>query len=345
MPVIVDRLPNVSSSHIEPSLIAQLGFSGSDAWLSIVHQTHQFNTYRLLSDEGSNQGCITLAHIHHPLFGNYLTSSPYGSFGGVVFSTEPERLALLNSVEELMKSCGASYAVLRFKDCGITPPTGWISHPIYRTYCVDLTPNEDTLLSSYSSNHRNHIRKAVKKGLSITFGQQEILDDAYEGMALGMHELGSPFHHKSYFTNIALAFGSNAHFVAVYAPDGTVAGGGLFIVQGAQATNLYANVIRDYRHLHSGEFLYWSAITHFQSIGIQSLDLGRSLIGSANENYKMKWNPVVHDLAYWFHLRGLKSVPQVNQKNTRLQAAVWLWQRMPRWFVRSVGPYLIRGVA
>jgi hypothetical protein len=73
--------------------------------------------------------------------------------------------------------------------------------------------------------------------------------------------------------------------------------------------------------------------------------MGRSLIGSGNEVFKMKWNPEKQKLAYWYYLRKMQDVPSLNQKNPKFRAAIWMWQRMPAFIVRLIGPFLIRGLA
>jgi hypothetical protein len=73
--------------------------------------------------------------------------------------------------------------------------------------------------------------------------------------------------------------------------------------------------------------------------------MGRSLIGSGNEVFKMKWNPQKQVLAYWYYLRKIHGVPGLNQKNPKFRLAIWMWQRMPAFIVRLIGPALIRGLA
>jgi hypothetical protein len=79
-------------------------------------------------------------------------------------------------------------------------------------------------MSAYSSDHRNHIRKSLKKGFSIKFGHLDLLDDAYEGLARSMHELGSPYHNKSYLRAMAVnPLDGALEFAVLYGPQDEIA--------------------------------------------------------------------------------------------------------------------------
>jgi len=75
------------------------------------------------------------------------------------------------------------------------------------------------------------------------------------------------------------------------------------------------------------------------------LDLGRSLIGSGNETFKMKWRPRKKQLAYWYALTPGQQLPALNQKNPKFQLAISLWKRLPVFVIRPLGPLLIKGLA
>jgi lipid II:glycine glycyltransferase (peptidoglycan interpeptide bridge formation enzyme) len=173
----------------------------------------------------------------------------------------------------------------------------------------------------------------------------ELLDEAYEGLAKSMHELGSPYHSMDYLRSLVSSLDGSLELAALYNAQGRLIGAGVFIFSDGMATNLHANILREARSDYAGEFLYWSAITRYAQKGFKTFDMGRSLIGSGNEVFKMKWNPEKQKLAYWYYLRKMQDVPSLNQKNPKFRAAIWMWQRMPAFIVRLIGPFLIRGLA
>ena len=327
------------------SIACAAGFTGLDPWLSFVHKTYNFPVYRVVSRVRNEiDGWLALVRVKHLIFGDYLTTSPFGSYGGFAYSSVATRDALLETARSLGSDLGVEYVNVRF-DAEAEPPAGWTQHPVYATYLVDLITDPHELMTGYSSDHRNHIRKSFKKRFTIKFGYLDLLDDVYEALAQSMHELGSPYHSKGYLRAMAEALGLMLEFAVMYDPLGELVGAGVFILEGEKATNLHANILRRFRSEYAGEFLYWMALERYCRRGFKIFDLGRSLIGSGNESFKMKWRPRKKMLAYWYALMPGHYLPELNQKNPKFQLAIQVWKRLPAFAVRPLGPFLIKGLA
>jgi len=342
----VRMLQEQESIILPESLSCSAGFVGLDSWLAFVQRVYRFPVYRILSQINNEiDGWLALVRVKHPIFGDYLTTSPFGSYGGFAYSSISSRDALLGKARALANDLGVEHVNVRFEAGEEIPPEGWIQHSVYATYHANLLPGPDQLMSTYGSDHRNHIRKSLKRGFSIKFGHLDLLDDVYEGLARSMHELGSPYHRKSYLGAMAESLGDALEFAVLYSPRSELAGAGVFIFQGDMATNLHANILRRFRSDYAGEFLYWSVIERYYGKGYKLFDLGRSLIGSGNETFKMKWKPRRQLLAYWYALGPGHTLPELNQKNPKFQIAIWMWQHLPAFLVRPLGPFLIKGLA
>lgn len=329
-----------------PALAQAATFTALDAWMTLARQAYGFPIYRYQVEEGGEiSGLLALAHVRHPIFGNYLTTAPFGSYGGFAFESAAARNALLAEARRLAQTLGVDYVNLRFLAPQETPPQGWQQQPLYRTFLLELSPDTESLLRGFSSDHRNHVRKSLKKGFRLVFGRHELLDDTYEALATSMRELGSPYHAKAYLRTMADLLGESLQFAVLYSAAGKLAGAGVFIRQGKTVTNLHANILRTFRAEYAGEFLYWQTLEHYAAQGCEVFDLGRSLIGSGNETFKMKWKPRNPLLNYWYALTPGASLPALNQKNPKFAAAIWLWKRLPPFIIRPLGPLLIRGLA
>ena len=331
--------------HLPESLARCSGFIGLDPWLNFVHQTYDFPLYRITSEVRNEiDGWLALVHVKHFVFGDYLTTSPFGSYGGFAYFSTPSRDALLERARTLGHELGVEYVNVRFGRGEEPPASGWTQHSVYATYLVDLVSDPHQLISSYSPDHRNHIRKSMRRGFSIKFGHLDLLDDAYEAIARSMHELGSPYHNKAYLRRMAESLGEALEFAVTYSPRGELAGAGVFILHDDVVTNLHANILRRFRSDYAGEFLYWSAVERYCRKGPKTFDLGRSLIGSGNETFKMKWKPRKQILAYWYVVLHGSQLPELNQKNPKFQLAISIWKRLPAFVVRPLGPLLIKGL-
>jgi len=344
--VHVRCLETTEAPALPADLRDQATFAGMDAWTGFVSATYAFPLYRLLAEaEGRTVGWLALVHVQHRVWGDYLATAPFASYGGFAFSSLQARDALLAQAGRLAAELGVEYASVRFAQGEMLAPAGWIQHPAYCTYLLDLPPDAEKLMASFSSDHRNHVRKSLRKGFSLRFGRMELLDVAYEGLARSMHELGSPYHSKNYLGKMAESLGEALEFAVLHAPHGELAGAGVFILHGGVVTNLHANILRRFRSDYAGEFLYWSVIERYCKQGLAVFDLGRSLAGSGNETFKMKWKPRRQLLAYWYALSAGQSLPELNQKNPKFQLAIWTWKRLPRRAARWLGPVVIRGLA
>jgi serine/alanine adding enzyme len=327
-----------------PSLESQLSYSGLDSWMDFIHGIYNHPIHRFIALDGDKTvGALSLLEVNHPVFGHYLATAPFGSYGGFAYENIEARNLLLDEAQCLAKEVNAEYVSLRFDDTASPPPTGWVEHPVYFTYLIPLPSTSDDLLKRFSSDHRNHIRKSLKKGFSIRFGHLDLLDDAYEALALSMHELGSPYHAKRYLRQMAESLGETIQFAVTYDAQGRITGGGVFIYQGKTIFNLHANVLRFARSSYTGEFLYWSVIEHAIQKGCTTFDLGRSLLGSGNDVFKSKWAPEKKPLAYWFWLAPGHELPSLNQKNPKFQFVIAVWKMLPHFVVRAIGHFVIRG--
>ena len=354
------RLAADEPANWPDSLTRPATFTVLDSWSEIVRRIYKYPVYRVETEvESVVTGILALTHVRHPLLGNYLTTSPFGSYGGFAYSSPATRNLLLDEARRLADELHVEYVNLRFDaealgavlNAGLsasfplTMPNTWIQNPIYATYLLDLLPDTENLLNTFSSDHRNHIRKSLKKGFTVKFGRLDLLDDTYEALARSMHELGSPYHSKAYLRTMAESLADTLEFAVLYAPDGKLAGAGVFITHGSVVTNLHANILRRYRSDYAGEFLYWKVIERYCQKSFQVFDLGRSLNGSGNETFKMKWKPRKRPLNYWYALRAGAELPHMNQKSPRFRFAIWTWKRLPSFIVRPFGPFLIRGLA
>ena len=344
----IKRLAFDEPANWPANLTGPAAFTSLDSWGLAVRSTYHFQLHRFETEiEGLVDGILSMSHIQHPIFGNYLATAPFGSYGGFAFNTIESMDLLLNEARLLAAELGVDYVNIRWagNPSGEAAPEGWVQHPVYATFRMDLNPNPETLLTDFSSDHRNHIRKSLKKGFIIKFGSRDLLNDAYEALSRSMHELGSPYHSRNYLENLVNSLGDRLEFSVLYTPDGKLAGAGVFILQGKTVTNLHANILRACRSEYAGEYLYWKVIERYCLQGYNIFDLGRSLLGSGNETFKMKWKPRRELLAYWYALKPGQALPSLNQKNPKFALAINTWKKLPSFVVRPLGPFLISGLA
>jgi len=329
----------------DDALASAATFTAFDSWSELVRRVYGYEIHRFEATQNDEvMGLLVITHVRHPAQGSYLATSPFGSYGGFAYKSIEARDALLNEARRLSDELRVDYCVIRFMEDENPAPVPWTQSPIYSTFLIDLPDNAEELWGRFGSQHRKHTRQALKKGFEIQFGCLDLLNDTYEVLLQSMHELGSPYHSKEYLRTMATLLSDNLEFAVVRDVNGKLAGAAVLIYQDGVATNLHANILYDFRSSYAGEFLYWSMLEHYCQKGLRVCDMGRSLDGSGNEAYKMKWRPRKVPLAYWYYLPKGGPIPELNQKSERFQLAIQVWKLLPRFIVRALGPYLIRGI-
>ena len=327
------------------SLSLAATFTALDAWTRLVQEIYAYDVYRFVArEENLTVGILALTHVRHPIFGNYLGTAPFGSFGGFAFSSVEARDALLAEGKKLADEIKVEYVVVRFIEESNIAHAPWVGHPLYSSYQVDISADAEEMMRGFGPQHRKHTRQSLRKGFQVRFGHLDLLEETYEAMARSMHKLGSPYHSKYYLRRMAELLGGTVEFVVVKDARDVLAGTAVVIYQGATATTLHANILPEFRNEYAGECLYWSMLEHCAQKEIRVCDFGRSLNDSGNAQYKMKWNPRKVPLAYWYYLPKGGPIPELNQKSPKFQFAIWVWKHLPAFVVRLLGPRLIKGI-
>ena len=84
------------------SLEKKLSFAGLDSWLNLVHEMYGYKTYHYAVLEDSQPlAALGLVEINHPIFGHYLATAPFGSYGGLAFENPEVRDLLLDAARRL----------------------------------------------------------------------------------------------------------------------------------------------------------------------------------------------------------------------------------------------------
>lgn len=100
-----------------------------------------------------------------------------------------------------------------------------------RTVFIDLSENYETLLSSYSSNHKRNIKKLKKEGFQVRindWSQYEAWQELYINTMQRLAASKYYFFDKKYFNRLSELLKSNLLLVSVHNKEGRLAAGGLF---------------------------------------------------------------------------------------------------------------------
>jgi len=224
-------------------------------------------------------------------------------------------------------------------------PDAWHQDNSYATYHLPLNSDPDFFLKNHlRAKGREKLYKSMKYGFKVKFAHLELLEDFWYVISHSMKELGSPYHSRWYLKTLLEIFGPSLGLSVLYSNHNEPACCRMFAHHRNKIFSIHGNILKAYRSMAAGDFFFWSFIKECYKREIEFIDMGRSLVGSGNEAWKMKWRPIRYPLSYYYALSPGIQLPDISPNNPRFQLAIKLWQRMPFWLVKLVGPRLISGI-
>ena len=141
-----------------------------------------------------------LYEVRHRLFGHYLSTAPFGSYGGLIADRPDVATLLAGEAKPLADQLGVDYLVIRTRG---TPLEGFVVDERYSTAIVDLEVGPEHLWTgTLSSKTRNQVRRGRKEGFIISEGAEEIAA-LHHVLHTHMRDLGSPVHSLRFYNLIA----------------------------------------------------------------------------------------------------------------------------------------------
>jgi FemAB-related protein (PEP-CTERM system-associated) len=312
------------------------------AWLPVLEKGLKHSVYCLEAIEGcKTRGLLSLAHVRSRLFGRFLVSLPYLDYGGVIADNEATASALIDRAVELADQLDVRYLELRHE--GALEHAS-LSHRMSSKVHLRLAlpRTSDLLWNQLAAKVRNQIRKGMKSGLSSVWGGEELLPEFYSVFSHNMRDLGTPVFGCRLFRSIIRQFPERVEFCVVR--KGSLAVAGALILHGWGISEVpSASSLRPYNHTNANMLMYWRVLERAIERGQSIFDFGRSSQESNTYSFKKQWGAVPYPAEWQYYLRR-GGIADVRPDNPKYQRSIRLWQRMPIWLTRWIGPSIVRGI-
>jgi FemAB-related protein (PEP-CTERM system-associated) len=311
------------------------------AWGQLVEETfgHQAH-YLAASSGGAIQGVLPFVNMKSRLFGQFLVSMPFSSYGGVLAMTTEARNALLEEAARFAQQTGARYVEMRQ---GAACDVQWLDKTPKVTMVVELPGSVEELWNRLSTGMRNKIRNARKQGLRIEWGHGEMVDTFYRIFSRNMRDLGTPVYPKRWFENLCRRLPNEAEIVTVW--DGLQpVGAGLTISHGQTLEFPWSSTLRESRKKYSAVLMYWDLQERAVQRGYRRVDFGRSSPGSGTHEFKRHWTCQEIPLHWYYWLPTGAAIPELHRENPRYRLAAQVWKRLPVPVANWLGPHVVRAI-
>lgn len=309
-------------------------------WKQVIEDTYAHSTHYLMaSADGRVQGVLPLVWIRSRVFGSFLVSVPYLSFGGVVADSREARDALLSHAVEMAAELRARHIELRQGD--LTEPP-WRQVTARVSMQVPLPATVDEFAARLSGRLRTKIRSARKHGLRAVWGGVEAVESFYTVFATNMRDLGTPVYPRRWFETVCRLL-PESRILTLREGHRPVAATLLMALRDTVELPWIASV-PEARQKYSTVLLYWTALEWAIQNGYRRVDLGRCTPGSGVHQFKKQWTCEEKPLPWSYWLAPGASVPEMRPDNPRYRWAIRLWQHLPLGVANWLGPHIVRSI-
>ena len=209
---------------------------------------------------------------------------------------------------------------------------------------LELESAPETLWNRFSAKVRNQVRKAKKLGLTVEAGHRELVPDFFRVYSQNMRDLGSPSHHRKFFEQVLDVFEAETRIYCVRLGNETV-GAGLAMANGECLEIPWASSLRRYNQHCVNHLMYWHILEEACRDGFRSFHFGRSSRDSGTYKFKKQWGAEPVPL-YWYYFTKNNAQPSLEQPPQETFGwEIRLWQRLPVWLTRQLGPRIISKVS
>ncbi len=320
----------------------QRGASGYHqlCWKRILEKVYGYKSHYLFAEDGGTVvGILPLVQVPTPFLGRFVVSLPFATYGGIVADSPAVGRELLEAASGLAGSIGASHIEFRhFVHKSLDLPTS--THKV--TMWLNLPSSTDSLWTAFPGVVRTSIRKAVKEGVEVCVGGAEETGNFYNIYSKNMRDLGSPAYPREFISTILQEWPGFARIATAYLHGEAVASG--ILLGFRESVEMpWSSSLREKNRARPNALLYWHCIQHAIASGFRCFDFGRSTRDSGPFVFKEKWGAKPVPLFWQYWLASPRSaIPNLSPGDPKFAHAIQVWQRLPVWMTRFVGPKLAR---
>lgn len=298
-------------------------------------------TFLTARDGRTIVGALPLVEQSSRLFGRFLVSLPFVTYGGIL--AEDTEIASALALRAAQEAQARKADHVEFRHSAQMPNAGLAERLDKVSMVLELPDSEQALAGKLGAKLRSQIRRGERENPEFVWGGSELLLDFYRVFAPAMHALGTPVYPRRFFEIVydALNEVSNILIVKMKGRPEAVA----FLVRHGKTMEVpWAVASPEAKRQSVNMRMYWELLVRSIRNGAQAFDFGRSTVGSGTYKFKAQWGAEPRQLHWHYWLPEGAAVPTLNQSNPKYARAAALWRRMPLWCANIIGPHLIRNL-
>lgn len=311
------------------------------AWRELVARTMRHEDVSLIAHDGTGRvvGVLPLIAMRSRLFGAFAVSLPYFNYAGPLADSAAVEQRLLQAAGALAGQGGLSHVEVR----ETRARAGWPAREDKVAMIRALPASDAALDAELGSKLRAQVRRATREDPRWRVGGVELLDDFYRVFARNMRDLGTPVYARGFFAAVLAAWPQRAHVVVVDLRGEPVACA-LLLGYRDMLEIPWASTLREVNALGINMFMYRRILAFAIERGYGWFDFGRSTVDAGTYRFKQQWGAVPLPNRWHYWLPPGHELPRLNPDNPKYRLLIAVWQRLPVWLTRLVGPPVVRNI-
>ncbi len=328
------------------SFLEQFGYDGfhlRSEWGTIFREAMQHQPHYLwVTQDDTIIGVLPLMFIRGPIFGRFLVSQPYLNTGGVLARSAEAERDLIDAAVVLADRLDAKHLELRHeRQVEHEKFNATNAEKVHMRLALPQSPDE--LWDGLKSKVRSQVRKPLNnESLTAHFGSAERLDEFYAIFCRNMRDLGTPPFSKRLFSSMLSNFADHSEICSIHLNSRPIASG--FLLHGPGVTLIpSASSLREYNSTCCNMLMYWHALKRSVERGQKIFDFGRSTPEAGTWRFKKQWGAEEVPAVWQYYLRQ-GEVRDMRPAGGRYDRIIAVWQKLPVWVTRVIGPSIVRGI-
>lgn len=284
-------------------------------------------------------GVLPLVEQSSLLFGRFLVSLPFFTYGGVLADDERVAAALVQQAADLARARRAGHIELRHTSAAMRLRLAERLDKV--SMILPLPDSEETLAKQLGSKLRSQIRRADRERPEIVWGGRELIPEFYRVFAETMHELGTPVYSREFFEVVCRSLHDRLS-VLVLRVLGEARAAAILVRHGSRIEVPWAAATAAAKRCALNMRMYWEMLRCALAAGAETFDFGRSTLAGGTYRFKAQWGAQPMQLHWHYWLPDGTPLPQLNPQNPRYALAAACWRRLPLWCANLLGPHIVR---
>ena len=294
------------------------------------------------SKSGELCGVLPAVELKSRLFGHFLVSMPYFTYGAVLADSDSVADALYKALFEESKALGAGHVEMRATTVQKALQKEMPAKLSKVSMVRSLPESVDQLWDDIGTKVRAQIKKAQRFDLSIKFGKQELLDDFYKVFAENMRDLGTPVYSKQFFKELMSSSINKDFDIGVVYFEGKPVSTCFLMQHKGMMEIPWASALNSVNHMNVNMYMYWEVLQYAIKCKNDFFDFGRSSKDAGTYRFKKQWGAEPKQLYWYYWLPNGVELPELNPNNPKYKLLISVWQKLPVWLTKWIGPPVVK---